>query len=68
MIISYLIIITKGVKNLHVGSMLSLRKSKDTYLDKIDKIIDWGRIKRILDNKYKWIKNSADNPAYPPVT
>ena len=46
-------------------SMLSLRKRKDTYLDKIDKIIDWGRIKRILDKKYKWTKNAAGNPAYP---
>jgi IS5 family transposase len=47
--------------------MLSLRKRKDTYLDKIDKIIDWGRIKRILDKKYKWTKNAAGNPAYPPL-
>ena len=48
-------------------SMLSLRKRKDSYLDKIDKIIDWGRIKRILDKKYKWTKNAAGNPAYPPL-
>jgi len=47
--------------------MLSLRKRENTYLDKIDKIIDWGRIKRILDKKYKWMKNAAGNLAYPPL-
>jgi len=40
-------------------SMLSLRKRENTYLDKIDKIIDWGIIKRILDKKYKWTKNAS---------
>ena len=55
------------MKTLYVDSMLSLRKRKDTYLDKIDKIIDWGRIKRILDKKYKWTKNAAGNPAYSPL-
>lgn len=48
-------------------SMLSLRKKEENYLDKIDKIIDWNKIKRILDKKYKWTKNAAGNPAYPPL-
>lgn len=48
-------------------SMLSLRKKEESYLDKIDKIIDWNKIKRILDKKYKWTKNAAGNPAYPPL-
>ena len=60
-------IVEKHNEETLADSMLNLRKRKDTYLDKIDKIIDWGRIKRILDKRYKWTKNAAGNPAYPPL-
>jgi hypothetical protein len=36
------------MKTLYVDSMLSLRKKEESNLDKIDKIIYWNKIKRIL--------------------
>ena len=43
------------------------RFKEPTFYDKIDKIIDWSRIEKILKSKYKRNKNAIGNPAYPPT-
>ena len=44
-----------------------MMRKEDIYLDKINKIIDWGRIKEKLEKKYKWTKNAVGDSAYPPL-
>ena len=44
-----------------------MRRKEDIYLDKINKISDWGRIKEKLEKKYKWTKNTVCNRAYTPL-
>jgi len=44
-----------------------MMRKEDIYLDKINKIIDWGRIKEKLEKKYKWTKNAVGNSVYPPL-
>ena len=41
------------------------RFNKETAYDKVDKIIDWSRIDKVLKSKYKRNKNAVGNPAYP---
>ncbi len=41
------------------------RFKEETAYDKIDKIIDWSRIDKVLRSKYKKNKNAVGNPAYP---
>jgi len=36
-----------------------MRRKGDTYLEKINKIIDWGRIKEKLEKKYKMDKECS---------
>ena len=41
------------------------RFKEETAYDKVDKIIDWSRIDKVLKSKYKKNKNAVGNPAYP---
>ncbi len=43
------------------------RSKTQTYLDKIDAIIEWGSIEEILEERYRWTKNAVGHPAYPPL-
>ena len=40
------------------------RFQKPTYLDKINKLINWNKIEKILKKYYKRNKNALGNPAY----
>ena len=44
---------------------LSKRKTKTTFLDEIDAIIDWRPIQAFLDKKLKRKANAIGSPAYP---
>ncbi len=43
------------------------RLKKETLYDKVDKIIDWSKIDKLLKIHYKKNKDAAGNPAYPPL-
>lgn len=44
---------------------LSRRRTKATFLDEIDQIIDWQPIRTFLNRKLKRKANAVGNPAYP---
>jgi len=43
------------------------RFKEETSYDKVDKIIDWSRIDKLLKRHYKKNKDALGNPAYPPL-
>jgi len=44
---------------------VSLRKRKVTFLDEIDRIIDWKPLERLLNKRLKRQPDAVGNPAYP---
>jgi IS5 family transposase len=46
---------------------LQNRFKEETLYDKVDKIIDWSKIDKILKRYYKRNKDALGNPAYPPL-
>ena len=43
------------------------RFKEETLYDKVDKIIDWSKIDKLLKSCYKKNKDALGNPAYPPL-
>jgi len=41
------------------------RRRKDTFLDEIDRLIDWKPIEKLLAKKIRRNVNAVGNPAYP---
>ena len=39
----------------------------NTFLDKIDKLIDWKPIEKLLKQRYKRLSSADGRPAYPPL-
>ena len=46
---------------------LEHRRTKSTFLDEIDELIDWQPIKAFLCKKIRHKANAVGNPAYPPL-
>ncbi|AEI14516.1 hypothetical protein Flexsi_0852 [Flexistipes sinusarabici DSM 4947] len=40
-----------------LDSMLDFKTNDSTYLDKINSLIDWKKVKSILDKKYRWCQH-----------
>jgi len=55
-------------KGLRLGDyFLQQRRTKITFLDQIDGLIDWSPIQAFLNKKLKRKVNAVGNPAYPPL-
>jgi IS5 family transposase len=50
-----------------LDDMLYDRKKKQSFLDNIDKIIDWKPIENFLNNKITRVASADGRPAYPPL-
>ena len=46
---------------------ISARKKAKTFLDDVDRFIDWRPIDKLLKNKLGKSRDAAGNPAYPPL-
>ena len=44
---------------------VSLRKRKVTFLDEIDRLIDWKPLERLMNKRLKRCADAVGNPAYP---
>ena len=47
--------------------LVGQRQHSVTFLDKIDKLIDWKPIEKILRQKYRKTASANGRPAYPPL-
>ena len=47
---------------------VSVRKRAKTFLDDVDRVIDWRPIERFLKKKLRRNKDAIGNPAYPPLS
>ena len=47
--------------------VVARRKRKESFLDEIDRLIDWQPLEKVLRNKLKRVANAVGNPAYPPL-
>jgi IS5 family transposase len=47
---------------------VSVRKRAKTFLDDVDRVIDWGPIEKFLKKKLRRNKDAIGNPAYPPLS
>jgi len=60
-----------GEKNVSTGGFvdyfLERRPSKNGFLEKVDALIDWRRIGKLLAKGYRRTASATGNPAYPPL-
>lgn len=47
---------------------ISVRKKAKTFLDDVDKVIDWSPIEKLLRKKLRRHKDAVGNPAYPQLS
>jgi len=50
-----------------VDHFINLRPRKQSFLDDIDRVIDWKPLEKLLKKHYKKVKSADGRPAYPPV-
>ncbi|WP_244403750.1 IS5 family transposase [Flexistipes sinusarabici] len=61
------VVMEKYIEPTVLDSMLDFKANDSTYLDKINSLIDWKKVKSILDKKYRWTKNTSGSRAYSPL-
>ena len=50
-----------------VDHYINLRPRKKSFLEDIDRLIDWEAVEKLLKKHYKKIKSADGRPAYPPL-
>ena len=50
-----------------VDHFINLRPRKKSFLDDIDRVIDWKPVEKLLKKHYKKVKAADGRPAYPPL-